>query len=93
MHPSLMIRHSEAARKTDRVRRYMTAQMSWVQAGTATTERKDEDDRIYFLFFGGYEENKSLRREIVVRPQVSGRPSSSFGARTEPSYNTDKRRE
>jgi hypothetical protein len=49
-----MIRHSEAARKTYRVRRYMmTAQVSWVQADTVTTERKDANET-FFFFSGGY---------------------------------------
>ena len=52
MHPSLMIRHSEVARKMDRVRRYMIVQVSWVQAGTVTTERNDANDGMCFLVRG-----------------------------------------
>jgi len=40
MHPSFMIRHNEA-RKTYRVRRYMTAQVSWVRQ--IITGRKDAE--------------------------------------------------
>jgi len=62
MHPSFMIRHSEA-RKTYRVRRYMmTAQVRWVRVRQIVTERKDVDKtlkRLLYFYFGGI--RKSLR--------------------------------
>ena len=39
MHPSFMIKHSEA-RKTYRVRRYMIAQVSWVRADNCGEDNK-----------------------------------------------------
>jgi hypothetical protein len=42
-----VIRHSEA-RKTYRLRRYMTAQVSWM-LGKMITERKDADEGDPFL--------------------------------------------
>jgi hypothetical protein len=63
MHPSFMIRHSEA-RKTYRVRRYMTAQVSWVRQTINYGEegrRRDPKKTFFVFFWGGYEDNKSLR--------------------------------
>lgn len=54
MHPSFMIRHSEA-RKTYRVPRYMIAQVSWVRPDNYGEEgrRRDPKKRLFFFLGGG----------------------------------------
>lgn len=76
MHPSFMTRHSKA-RMTCRVRRYITAQVSWVRQMIA--ERKDIDERDSewtFFFLGGGSRKKrdwgekqsyDCRRELPVK--------------------------